>query len=166
MNGDAVFGQIQRQRLRQPHAAKLRRAVAGVVLAAHFPGFRVDLNDAPLNTIADHQPGKLTGAEEIAHQIHLQRAVKIPQFEIADKGRFRDPRAVDQQVDTPKYLIYAAGQRHHALLAGGVGTKSVRHPFAKLGVDGVRHAGGFFTLNVHNRHAVTLCGKPTAEELA
>ena len=136
------------------------------MLAAHFPRFGVDLNDAPLNAVADHQTGKLAGAEEIAHQIHLQRAVKIPQFEIADKGRFRNPRAVDQQVGTPKNLVHAAGQRHHALLAGGVGTKPVRHPFTKLGVNGVRHAGGFFTLNVHYRHAVTLCGKPTAEELA
>ena len=39
VHGNAVFGQIQRQRLRQPDAAKLRRAVAGVVLAAHFPRF-------------------------------------------------------------------------------------------------------------------------------
>jgi hypothetical protein len=48
MHGNAVFRQIQRQRLGQPDAAELRRAVAGVVLAADFAGFRVDLNDAPL----------------------------------------------------------------------------------------------------------------------
>ncbi len=48
MHGNAIFRQIQRQRLGQPDAAELRRAVAGVVLTADFAGFRVDLNDPPL----------------------------------------------------------------------------------------------------------------------
>ncbi len=166
MNGNSVFGQIQRQRLRQPYAAKLRRAVAGVVFAAHFSRFGVDLNDAPLNAVADHQTGKLTGAEEVAYQIHLQGAVKIPQLDIADKRRFGNPGTIDQQVGTAKNLVYPAGQRHDALLAGGIGTKPVCHSFTKFGVDGIRHAGGFFTLNIHYRHAVTFCGKPTAEKLS
>lgn len=71
MYGNAVFRQIQRQRLGQSDAAELRRAVAGVVLAADFAGFRVDLNDASLNAVADHQPGEFAGAEEVAHQIDL-----------------------------------------------------------------------------------------------
>ena len=33
MHGNAIFRQIQRQRLGQPDAAELRRAVAGVVLS-------------------------------------------------------------------------------------------------------------------------------------
>ncbi len=106
MHGNAVLRQIQRQRLRQPHAAELGRAVAGVVLAAHFAGFGVDLNDAPLNAVADHQAGELAGAEEIAHQVDLQRAVKIPQREIADKGRLGDAGAVDQQVGTAKNPVH------------------------------------------------------------
>ena len=72
MHGNAIFRQIQRQRLGQPDAAELRRAVAGVVLTADFAGFRVDLNDPPLNAVADHQPRELAGAEKIAHQIDLQ----------------------------------------------------------------------------------------------
>src|SRR5690606_35913735 len=108
----------------------------------------------------------LARAEEIAHEVNLQRAVEIPQFEIADKGCFGYSCAVYQQVGTAKNLVHAAGQRHYALLAGGISTKSVGHAFTQFGVDGVRHACGFFTLNIHYRHAVTLCSKPTAEELA
>ena len=37
-------------------------------------------------------------------------------------------------------------------------------PYRSLAGD-VRHAGGFFTLNIHDRHAVAFCGKPTAKEL-
>ena len=38
-------------------------------------------------------------AQKIAHQIDLQRAVEIPQREVANKRRLGDPGAVHQQVD-------------------------------------------------------------------
>ena len=164
MHGNAILRQIQRQGLRQPHAAELRRAVAGVVLAAHFARLGVDLDNAPLNAIADHQFGELAGAEEIAHQVNLQRAVKIPQREVADKRRLGDPGAIDQQIGATKNLIDAARQRQHALLAGGVGTKAIGHPFAILAVNFLCDCRRFITLNINYRHAVPFCGKPTAEE--
>ena len=48
-----------------------KRQVARVVFAAHFAGFRVDLNNATLNPVANHQTRKFTGTQEITHQIHL-----------------------------------------------------------------------------------------------
>ncbi len=163
MHGNAVLRQIQRQGLGQPHAAELGRAVAGVMLAAHLAGFGVDLNDAPGNAVADHQARELSGAEEIAHQVHLQRAVKIPQFNVANKRCFGDPGAVDQQIDPVKNLIHPVRQRHHALLAGGVGAKAIRLAFTKLLIDLAGDPGGFFALNVHHRHAIPFCGQPAAE---
>ncbi len=73
----------------------------------------------PLNAVADHQPRELAGAEKIAHQIDPQRAVEIPQREVANKRRrLGDPGAVYQQVDARKNLIHPVGQGGDAGLAG------------------------------------------------
>ena len=165
MHGNPVLREVQRQRLRQPHAAKLRRAIAGVMLAAHFAGFRVDLDDATFNAVADHQAGKLAGAEEVAHQIHLQRTVEIPQREVADKRRFSDPGAIDQQVDAGKYFVYPAGEGDHAGFAGGVRAEAPRRAFAMFCIDGLRDAGRFIALNIDHRHAIAFCGKPATQKL-
>ena len=108
MHGNAVLRQIERQRLRQPHAAELGGAVAGVVLAADLAGLGVDLNDAPGDAVADHQARELAGAEEIAHRVHLQRAVEVAQREIGDRRRLGDAGAVHQQVGPPNARSTAA----------------------------------------------------------
>ena len=136
------------------------------MLTADFAGFRVDLNDPPLNAVADHQPRELAGAEKIAHQIDLQRAVEIPQREVANKRRLGDPGAVHQQVDARKNLIHPVGQGGDAGLAGGVGAEAVRHTFAILSVNLLGDAAGFFALNIDHRHAVALGGQPAAQKLS
>ena len=166
MHGNPVLREVQRQRLRQPHAAELRRAIAGVMLAAYFAGFRVDLDDATFNAVADHQAGKLAGAKEVAHQIHLQRTVEIPQREVADKRRFSDPGAIDQQIDAGKYFIHSASKSNHAGFAGGVRAEAPRSAFAILRVDGLGDAGRFIALNIDYRHAIAFCGKPAAQKLS
>ena len=135
------------------------------MLAAHFAGFRVDLNDATFNAVADHQAGKLAGAKEVAHQIHLQRAVEIPQREIADKRRFSDPGAIDQQVDAGKNVVHPAGEGDDAGFAGGVRAEAPRRSFAIFRVNRLCDAGRFIALNIDHRHAIAFCGKPATQKL-
>ena len=164
MHGDAVLRQIERQRLRQPHAAELGGAVAGVVLAADLAGLGVDLNDAPGDAVADHQARELAGAEEIAHQVHLQRAVEVAQREVGDRRRLGDAGAVHQQVGLAECPVNRRRQRDHALFVGGIGLKTAGAACAKRFVDLLCHLIGIVGVQIGHRQPITGLRQPVGQK--
>ncbi len=75
---------------------------------------------------------------------------------------FGDTRAVNQQIDAPENLVYAAGKRQRSAFAGGVGAKPYAIPSPKSALISGRHSR--IALNINDRHAVSFFCKPTAKE--
>ena len=84
VHGNAAVSKVKRERLGEADRAEFGGAVAGIVFAADFARFGIDFDDAATDAVAPHQAGKGAGAEEVAGEVDIQRALEVFEREVPD----------------------------------------------------------------------------------
>jgi hypothetical protein len=93
-------GELDRHRLRQHHHSPLRRAVSGVVRRRADPGDRCQVDDGS-GRGQQRGEGRLA-QQERPGEVDLDDLTPLVNGKLRDRMRRRDPRRVDQHIESPE----------------------------------------------------------------